>query len=52
VNEDEALREAEAFLEKETNAEIQIYDEEDAERYDPKARAVLGKPYRPAIFIE
>jgi hypothetical protein len=52
VNEDEALGEAEAFLEKETNAEIQVYNEEDAERYDPKARAVLAKPYRPAIFIE
>jgi leucyl-tRNA synthetase len=52
VNEDEALGEAEAFLQKETNAEIQVYDEEDAERYDPKARAVLAKPYRPAIFIE
>ena len=52
VNEDEVLGEAEAFLEKETNAEIQVYNEEDAERYDPKARAVLARPYRPAIFIE
>jgi leucyl-tRNA synthetase len=52
VNEDEALGEAEAFLQKETNAEIQVYNEEEAERYDPKTRAVLARPYRPAIFIE
>jgi leucyl-tRNA synthetase len=52
INEVEALSEAEDFLEKEINAEIRVYNEEDANRYDPKARATLAKPYRPAIFIE
>jgi leucyl-tRNA synthetase len=52
INEIQALSEAEAFFRKEINAEIRVYDEEDAKRYDPKARAVLAKPYRPGIFIE
>lgn len=52
INEAEVLGEAERFLEKEINAEIRIYNEEDASCYDPKARAMLARPYRPAIFIE
>jgi leucyl-tRNA synthetase len=52
MNEVQALNEAETFYEKEVNAEIHVYDEEDAKRHDPKAKAVLAKPYRPAIFIE
>jgi leucyl-tRNA synthetase len=47
-----ALKDAKNFLEKELNAEVEIYDEEDPARYDPKARAQLAKPNRPAIFIE
>ncbi len=52
MNEVQALNDAETFYEKEINAEIHVCDEEDAKRYDPKARAVLAKPHRPAIFIE
>jgi len=52
INENQALKEAENFLEKELNAKIRIYDEENPERHDPKQRAQLAKPHRPAIFIE
>jgi leucyl-tRNA synthetase len=52
MDEVQALNEAESFYEKEINAEIRACDEEDAKRYDPKTRAVLARPYRPAIFIE
>jgi len=52
MNETEALEEAKGFLQKELNAEIHVYNEEDAERHDPKQRAQLAKPYRPAIYIE
>ena len=52
VNETEALEEARNFFKKELNAEIHVYNEEDAEGHDPKQRAQLAKPYRPAIYIE
>ena len=52
VDEAQALKEAKNFFEKELNAEVNIYDEEDAERYDPRSRAQVAKPGRPAIFIE
>ena len=46
------LKDAKSFLEKELNAKVEIYEEEDPARYDPKTRAQLAKPNRPAIFIE
>jgi leucyl-tRNA synthetase len=52
MDEAQALREAKDFFKKELNAEVNVFDEEDPERYDPKSRAQLAKPYRPAIFIE
>jgi hypothetical protein len=52
MNEVQALNDAGIFYEKEINGEVRACDEEDARRYDPKARAVLAKPHRPAIFIE
>jgi leucyl-tRNA synthetase len=52
IDEVQALNEAKSFYEKEINAEIRACNEEDAKRYDPKTRAVLARPYRPAIFIE
>jgi len=52
INESQTLKEAKKFFKKELNAEIDIYDEESAELYDPKGRAQLAKPYRPAIYIE
>jgi leucyl-tRNA synthetase len=52
INEGEALEEALSFLQTELKAEIQVYNEEDPKRHDPKQRAQLAKPYRPAIYIE
>ena len=48
------LKDAKSFLEKEFNARVEIYEEEEEDPacYDPKARAQLAKPNRPAIFIE
>ena len=47
-----ALRDAHEFLHNELRAEIQVYEEDDNSRYDPKSRANLAKPLRPAIYIE
>jgi len=52
LDESQALTEAQGFMRHEFNAEVVIYNEEDSQRYDPKNRAQLAKPYRPAIFIE
>jgi len=46
------VNEAVGFLEKEFNAKVSVYGEEDQGRYDPKNRASAAKPYRPAIYIE
>ena len=40
------------FLKERFNAEVAVYREDDAERYDPKHRAGMAMPYQPAIFIE
>ena len=52
IDEEALLNEAKKLLEREFKAEILIYNEDDAKRYDPMNRASLAKPYRPAIYIE
>jgi leucyl-tRNA synthetase len=52
INEKEILEEAENFLKCELNAEIAIFEESSPERYDPKNKAHLAKPLRPAIYVE
>jgi leucyl-tRNA synthetase len=52
IDENLTLKDAEAFFKREFNAEVYIYQEEDSQRYDPKNRAQVAKPYRPAIYIE
>jgi hypothetical protein len=52
INEREIIEEAKSFFEEELKAEVKVYSEEDEERDDPKKRAQLSKPYRPAIYIE
>ena len=52
LDESQALEEAKGFFQKELNAEIHVYNEKDPKRHDPKQRAQLAKPYRPAIYIE
>jgi leucyl-tRNA synthetase len=52
VDDMNVLEEAKSFFQKELKAEIEVYNEEDDDRHDPKQRAQLAKPYRPAIYIE
>jgi leucyl-tRNA synthetase len=52
IDEFSILNEVKDFLEKEFNINIEIYQEEDPTRYDPRKRAQLARPYRPAIYIE
>ena len=52
LDEEEILKDAEEFFKKTFNAEVKTYREDDPERYDPKGRSSLAKPYRPAIYIE
>ena len=47
------LREAADFLARELGAEeVLVFAEDDPGRYDPKGRARLARPYRPAIYVE
>jgi leucyl-tRNA synthetase len=52
INEAQALKKTENFFKREFKAEISVYTEDDTKRYDPRNRAQLAKPYRPAIYIE
>jgi len=52
VDEVNALRPAEDYFMREFKAAIDYFTEDDADVYDPKGRASLAEPYRPAIYIE
>ncbi|MEM4713645.1 MAG: leucine--tRNA ligase, partial [Candidatus Bathyarchaeia archaeon] len=53
VDETKILDETKEFLKAEVGAaEITIQKDERAELYDPKNRAKMAKPWRPAIYIE
>ena len=45
------LKEAKNFLTRELKAEIEVFREDDEQKFDPENRARLAKPYRPAIYI-
>lgn len=46
------LADAMDFLSERFEAKVKVFDEEDAERYDPKQRAAMSVPYHPAIYVE
>jgi len=52
LDEASVLMEAEDFLERELNAKIHVYKEDDQHKYDPRQRSQLAQPCRPAIYIE
>ena len=52
IDEIQVLKDAEDFLRAELNAEIRLYMEDSPQIYDPKNRAHIAKPWRPAIYIE
>ncbi len=51
LDENAVIRNATDFLERELKAKVEVYLDEDPERYDPKRRAQRAIPFRPAIFI-
>ena len=52
MDESEIIKNAGAFLEKELNCKIDVYMEDDVNKYDPSKRACLSQPNRPGIYIE
>lgn len=52
IDETAVLKEAKKFLKRELNVKVEVYLEDDKRRYDPKRRAQLAKPCRPAIYME
>ncbi len=52
VNEKAIIADAAAFYKDRFNAEIRVFSESDADRFDPKVRAAMAMPYQPAIYIE
>ncbi len=52
LREEQMLKEAKEFLEREFKADVYVFNEEARDSYDPKNRAQAAKPYRPAIYIE
>ncbi len=46
------LEEAKRFLKREFRCEVLVYYEDASEVYDPKKRAVLARPCKPAIYVE
>jgi len=52
LDEKNTLTEAKDFLLRELKVPVEIHAEDELNLYDPRARAKLAEPYRPAIFIE
>jgi leucyl-tRNA synthetase len=52
LEEHRILKEAGSFFEQEFNAKVSACQQDDPQRYDPKKKAGLATPYRPAIYIE
>jgi leucyl-tRNA synthetase len=52
IDERKTFAEAQRFFAKELRTEVEVHTEEDEDLYDPKKRAHLAEPYRPAIYIE
>jgi leucyl-tRNA synthetase len=52
IDERQAFAEAQSFFERELKSHVEVHSEEDPGLYDPKGRAKVAEPYRPAIFVE
>jgi leucyl-tRNA synthetase len=52
VDERSVFTEAQQFFGAELKTKVEVHGEEDASLYDPKGRAKIAEPYRPAIFLE
>ncbi|MEW5840876.1 leucine--tRNA ligase [Nitrososphaera sp.] len=48
-----AIKDAVSLISKEFGgAEVVVYSEDDASKYDPKAKAKMARPFKPAVFME
>ncbi len=52
IDEFEVLKDSVEFLQKELRAKVDVWKEDDLSRYDPRGRASLASPGRPAIYVE
>jgi leucyl-tRNA synthetase len=52
ADEKQIVQNALGFLKERFGAEVDVFSEDDKERYDPKNRASMAMPYQPAIYIE
>ncbi|RLI34109.1 leucine--tRNA ligase, partial [Candidatus Bathyarchaeota archaeon] len=52
VDEASFLRKVKGFLEGELKAEVYVFREDEDGIYDPKGKASMAEPYRPAIYVE
>jgi leucyl-tRNA synthetase len=53
LDEISAIQDAATLLSAEVNkAQIVVYSEEDAAKYDPKAKANFARPFKPAVYME
>lgn len=52
IDEATALGDAGSLLGKELDAEIVVYGEEDPAKTDPKNKARMARPYKPALYME
>lgn len=52
LEEKQVIAEATGFLKERFKAEIAVHSEDDKQRYDPRQRAAMATPYRPAIYVE
>jgi leucyl-tRNA synthetase len=52
LDETRVLENAKNFVAQRFNAQIMVFNEENSKRYDPKNKAKVSMPYRPAIYIE
>ncbi|HEX6562311.1 MAG TPA: leucine--tRNA ligase [Nitrososphaera sp.] len=52
-DESSAVKDAAGLLSHEFNgAEVLVYAEDDASKYDPKAKAKFARPFKPAVYME
>jgi leucyl-tRNA synthetase len=52
LDEMDVLKSAQKLYSKQFDVAVFVFREDDSELYDPKGRAALAQPYRPAIYIE
>ncbi len=52
LDEAKILEDAKSLLGKELDAEIVVYNEDDRSKVDPKNKAKIARPYKPALYME